>query len=155
MTTEIYRPRTAAGVVKYMELTHSMNVYIDVYLQLPTVNHQGELLACTMCRNEYHLMSHGDLANLALTSDYTPSADLNTDWWFNAVNEAGSELDIFLQTDGGKVYLCAESTAALLMVVRNFEPGREIPVDSMAGMPYSAIHIERDDTTCLRPARPE
>ena len=155
MTTEIYRPINAAGVVKYMELTHSMNVLIDVYVLLPTVEYNGNLTACTMCHNEYHLMSHGNLVNLALTSDYTPSADLNDDWWFNAVNESGSELDIFLQTDGGKVYLCAESTAALLMVVRNFEPSHEIPVETMHSMPYSAIHIERDDTTCLRPARPQ
>lgn len=48
MTTEIYRPINAAGVVKYKELTHSMNVLIDVYVLLPTVEYNGNLTACTM-----------------------------------------------------------------------------------------------------------
>ena len=140
--------------LKYFKLLHNVDVLIDVYMHLPTVADDGTVESITMCRNQYFLKYNGTLG------DASPlPATLGNNWWFTAVNEAGSELNIFLHavtgsanTEDDGIYLCAESTAAVMMEIHSLIPGRQAAVQTMQDADYSDLHVTRD-TTSQRPVR--
>ena len=148
MKTTVFRPVCASGVVKFMQLSRGMDVFLDVYGRLDSASGSGSVVSATMLRNEYHLKSKPAI-NPSLP--YTPSSNLSQDWWFNAVSEADSEINIFLKQEDGKVFLCADSFVVKMIEVRTFEEV-PAPVIAMFGEPYNTIKTVRGDG-CLRPER--
>ncbi|MBR6248802.1 MAG: hypothetical protein IKQ89_07375 [Muribaculaceae bacterium] len=80
----LFKPVCASGTVKYAIIDENVDfeVHIEVFVQLPTVNYQGEQVDAHMCRNEYYLKKNPD----------TSITSWNDKWWFSAVNESGSQL---------------------------------------------------------------
>ena len=142
----IFKPVCSSGTVKYALIDESVDfeVHIEVFVQLPTVTFNGTQVDAHMCRNEYYLKRNPD-------NDIT---EWNQKWWFSAVDERGSQLNIFLKHEDNQTFLCAESTAAAVMVVRALSSGGAIPFDAYEGEPYSVIKVTRGtDVDTLRPRR--
>jgi hypothetical protein len=141
----LFKPVCASGTIKYALIDESVDieVHIEVFVQLPTVNYQGEQVDAHMCRNEYYLKKNPD----------TSITSWNDKWWFSAVNESGSQLNIFLKHEDNQTFLCAESTAAAVMVVRSLKPDAAIPMTSLYGEPYNTIKVTRGTTDTIRPSR--